>query len=222
MDNGHNCYNLIVEIENPISENVAIKKEIDAVLIGAKKPQQKIETVANTIFPKVLCSYDAPREEFYRRFHAIYPNLRKIRKNMGGTYFGRLVSWKYEDRHHSFNQVENTIYKLIEAKSKPRPIKVRYEMSIYDPSLDKASYIGFPCMSFISLKIRGNFLDMTVLYRNQFFGSKAYGNYLGLGRLLEFISRSSGYEVGKLTCIATHANLEGYKRAFRRIIDNLD
>jgi len=218
-DNGCKCYNLIVEIENPILEDIAVKKDIDTILLSGTDPEQQVETVANTIFPKALDSLGKPREELYQRFHSIYPLLRKVRKNQNGTYFGRLVSWGIENGDGGHNQLEQTITKLEQAKRSESPKKVRYEMSIYNPIQDGSKLIGFPCMSFISIKIRGNSLDMTVMYRNQFFGSKAYGNYLGLGRLLDFICRCSDYEVGKLTCIATHADLEGYKRPFTKLIE---
>lgn len=89
---------------------------------------------------------------------------------------------------------------------------MRYEMGIYDPIHDYNSLMGFPCMSFISIKIRGSAIDMTAVYRNQFFLQKVYGNYLGLGRLLDFIARHSEFEVGRLTCIATHAAIGNINR----------
>lgn len=202
--NGKDDYNLIVEIENPTLDDKKVRDQFNQVLFNMD--DQRIETVANTIFPYGMNNKSDNRSDFYGRFRRVYPILRKVTENNKGTYFGRLVEWNY-GRSETFNQLEHTILKLAREKSNGRGIRVMYEMSIYDPNLDKNNQMGFPCMSFISLKIRKDFIDLTAIYRNQYFVQKAYGNYLGLGRLLEFISKESGYKMGKLTCIATHAAL---------------
>ena len=68
--------------------------------------------------------------------------------------------------------------------------------------------MGFPCLSHISLTLYKGRLNMTALYRNQHFIRKAYGNYLGLSRLLRFICREVGCEAGALVCVAAHADAE--------------
>ncbi|MBD8591213.1 hypothetical protein IFT92_26095 [Peribacillus simplex] len=215
LDNNSEAYNLIVEIENPIFEDQEVKSGLDTILL--QNSQQRVETVANTIFPIGLYRED-DREKLYDRFNEIYPRLRQISSNQSGTYFGRLVAWNFE-MGECFNQVEKTIEKLIKAKGSSRTIRVMYEMSIYDPKKDQTTMMGFPCMSFISIKIRDDKLDLTSIYRNQHFVTKAYGNYLGLGRLLKFITDNTGFSVGKVTCIATHAQLERNKRAMRALVE---
>ncbi|MCA4158019.1 hypothetical protein [Priestia megaterium] len=204
VQNGKDDYNLIVEIENPTLDDKTIRNQFNEVLFSMK--DQTIETVANTIFPFGMNDKSKDRFDFYQRFQRVYPTLRRVPENSKGTYFGRLVEWNY-GKGETFNQVEHTILKLARENHNGRGIRVMYEMSIYDPDLDKNNQMGFPCMSFISVKIRDGFIDLTAIYRNQYFVQKAYGNYLGLGRLLEFIAYESGYKMGKLTCIATHAAL---------------
>ncbi|WHX25107.1 hypothetical protein QNH47_13110 [Virgibacillus halodenitrificans] len=197
-------YNLIVEIENPVSDDIYIRNNFNKVLHSMG--DQSVETVSNTIFPLGMYEKSKDRNNFYERFSRVYPILRKVPENNKGTYFGRLIEWDY-GRNKTINQVEHTIFKLAREKQNGRGIRVMYEMSIYDPELDCNNQMGFPCMSFISVKVRKNFIDLTAIYRNQYFVQKAYGNYLGLGRLLNFIAKESGYGIGKLTCIATHATL---------------
>ncbi|WP_066071650.1 hypothetical protein [Neobacillus soli] len=204
LQNGREEYNLVVEIENPTQDDIEIRRQFNKILSNMN--DQSIETVANTIFPYGIWSKSDNRFNLYDRFIKVYPILRKVQENNKGTYFGRLVQWSY-GTEKCFNQVEHTIFKLRREKQNGRGIRVMYEMSIYDPVLDLNNQMGFPCMSFISVKIRKGFLDLTAIYRNQYFVQKAYGNFLGLGRLLDFIAKESGYEVGKLTCIATHADL---------------
>ncbi|WP_127588861.1 hypothetical protein [Paenibacillus koleovorans] len=200
------AYNLIAEIDQPIINDQELHQKLNAIL--RELGDQPVETVANTIFPIGLIDSMKNRQSFYSRFMALYPTLRKIPESSRGTYFGRLVAWNFESSpEYPFNQVEHTINKLIQAKQKKNRIRVRYEMSIYDPQLDCNMTMGFPCMSFISVKIRGEFIDLTAIYRNQHFIQKAYGNYLGLSNLLRFIAKESGFQFGKLTCIATHAGL---------------
>jgi hypothetical protein len=50
---------------------------------------------------------------------------------------------------------------------------------------------------------------MTAHYRNHYFVERAYGNYLGLGRLLVFIAHEAGLEPGRLLCVSGHAVLDG-------------
>jgi hypothetical protein len=49
---------------------------------------------------------------------------------------------------------------------------------------------------------------MTALYRNHYFITKAYGNYLGLGWLLKFIADATDRKVGEVLCVSSMAKLE--------------
>lgn len=208
--NKKEAYNLIVEIDNPVQDDIGVRQRLNEVL--KELHFQSVETVANTIFPTPYYAKHKDRSAFYDRFLSIYPQLRRIYDNRTGTYFGRLCAWKYRDVDHcGFNQLEETIRKLSREHSNGRGIRVMYEMSVYDPEIDHNSQMGFPCLSFLSLKIRDECLDLTAVYRNQFFIQKAYGNYVGLGRLLQFICEHTNFQVGKLTCIATHAEFDKQK-----------
>lgn len=92
------------------------------------------------------------------------------------------------------------------------------EMNIYSPGKDKR-IMAFPCLSHISLTLEKRHLHMTAVYRNQFFVQKAYGNYLGLSRLLQFLSLESGCEPGEILCVATHAYADGGKRELRLLVE---
>lgn len=67
---------------------------------------------------------------------------------------------------------------------------------------------GFPCLVHIDLTVFEGRLSMAAVYRHQFLITKAYGNLLGLSRLLAFLAQQSGYEVGELVVHATMADLE--------------
>jgi thymidylate synthase len=211
---GGGSYNLIVEVLNPLDEDAGIRTAVNKML----RRYSPVETVASTIFPKGLWDVTAPREVFYKRFNNCYPSIRQIKSNNTGTYFGRLVNWKYEHPEIKQNQLENTIQNIKMRSRLPSSSEDTYEMTVYDPLQDYHKRMGFPCMSCISIGLEENKLNMTAIYRNQYFIRKGYGNYLGLGRLLHFISVQTGYDLGILTCIATHAELEnGHKNLMNQI-----
>ena len=68
--------------------------------------------------------------------------------------------------------------------------------------------MGFPCLSHISVTLFQGRLELTAVYRNQHFITKAYGNYVGLADLQAFIAAEAGCPVGDLLCVATHADAE--------------
>jgi hypothetical protein len=55
---------------------------------------------------------------------------------------------------------------------------------------------------------RRGLVHLTALYRNHTFLSHAYGNYLGLGRLLAFICAETDTCPGELVSVSTHADAE--------------
>jgi hypothetical protein len=57
------------------------------------------------------------------------------------------------------------------------------------------------------------------VYRNQYFLARAYGNYLGLGEVLRFLTTESSFAVGELLCVASHAYLEIGEYGRQRVED---
>ena len=58
-------------------------------------------------------------------------------------------------------------------------------------------------------------VSLTAMYRNHFYVKKLLGNLVGLGRLLEFVARETNLDVGPLTVISTHAEIDLPKGACR-------
>jgi hypothetical protein len=58
-------------------------------------------------------------------------------------------------------------------------------------------------------------LTLTAMYRNHFYIEKLLGNLIGLGRLMAFVGRETGLQVGALTVISTHAEIDKPNRARR-------
>ncbi|NRQ56334.1 hypothetical protein [Brevibacillus sp. HD1.4A] len=213
---GGSSYNLIVEIKVPLSEHTLVRSGLDTIL--RSKQDQVIETVASTIFPRALYRQGEERTSFYQRFFSIYPLIRRVPDNRKGTYFGRMVALDHVCGTGIENQLEQIIRKYIRHRQEDHT-GVVYELPIYQPGKDANMTMGFPCMSYISFSSEQDRLNLNAYYRNQYFVKKAYGNYLGLSRLLAYVCTESGYKIGRLTCTATHATLEsGFTQSLRQLI----
>lgn len=210
------CFNLVTEIENPTVEHAGIRQLVDQFLEAMGK--KRVDEVANTIFPESLYFPAMGRDSLYQNYEIAWPLIRLFPANKLGTYFYRMIHWG--DRDKPINQLDNVIYKL--RKSKLGGLKYRniYEVSIYRPENDRRNRIGFPCLSHLSFKLYGGQLHLTAVYRNQFYIERAYGNFIGLGRLMEFVARESESEIGSLTCIATHAELDCRRKAVSSLVDS--
>ena len=129
-----------------------------------------------------------------------------------------MIHWGGSDK--PLNQLDSVIYKLRESKSGRLQYRSIYEVSIYRPENDRKNRMGFPCLSHLSFKLYNGQLHLTAVYRNQFYIERAYGNFVGLGRLMEFIAKESEITMGRLTCIATHAELACGRKAVSSLIDS--
>jgi len=202
---GREAWDLAVEISDPADSEVAdIRAGLDAEL--SRQELQSIDTVANTIFPQSLWRSSQNRDEFFGRYRQMVPKLKRFRGNNRGLYFDRLTEWPPASAE-PMNQVEAVIKRLASERQGRGPLRFVYDMSVFSPRHDKRP-MGFPCLAYLNVKLDGDRLRLTAHYRNHYFVERAYGNYLGLARLQEFIAGEAGLSVGPLTCISGHAELE--------------
>ena len=125
-----------------------------------------------------------------------------------GLYFERLTR-HVDGEGATYNPLQDTIDKLIAVKASDHQYKSVYELAVYDPLIDRRYRRGGQCLSFLSFKMhpeRG--LTLTAIYRNQTYITRCLGNLIGLGMLQDFVAKQVGLEVGPLTCISTHAELD--------------
>lgn len=204
---------LMLHIEQPLvvdSNEEAVIIIIDRFL--RKHGAHPVVTVANTIFPSALDRGDgvvALRERYLKVY-----KRRMCTPGEWGRYFERMVNW--EDRKGGrIDQLAENVRMLKNART-GRFYENRYEIVISDPVRDMRKALNRQCLSMIELKPeRNGSLHMIALYRNHYYVQKTLGNLLGLGRLLSFIARESGFEVGTLTVNSTSARLdtEGWGKA---------
>jgi hypothetical protein len=204
---GHAAYNVIIDIDNPVVNGTLQDPRVATVNQFLQRFDKSVETVANTIFPRSLyLRHGAPK--FFKVFDDRV--LKKVRRSerWSGYYFERMTNTLGADGK-PFNQLWNIVERIKDKKVKALN---KFELLIFDPArdVDNSPY-GGQCLSYGSFKVipgSNKQISLTVIYRNHFYVEKLLGNLIGLGRLLEFVGRESGVDVGPLTVISTHAQID--------------
>lgn len=225
VERGGEALNLVVGIEDPTAELQPVRNALDRFIEKLREshedPPPTVETAAATIFPAAFYQPHAPDaaghlfelEQLTRRVTRAHP------ENSRGTYFERLVAYPNGDR--TMNQLAAVIKKLRRAADLGYQNGNRYELAVFHPARD-TNPIGFPCLSHVSLTLARGTLHATAVYRNQYFIARAYGNFLGLGSVLQFLAAESGFARGSLVCVASHAEVEAGTYGRARVAALLD
>jgi hypothetical protein len=204
---GHEAYNVVIDVVDPVANTTRQDARIavvDDFLMGCDK---SLETIANTIFPAALYyRYGAPA--FFDVFRDNV--LKKVRRNerWSGYYFERMMQYPV-----SSGEPPNQLWNIVE-RIRDENVRAlnKFELSLFDPvrDVDNSPY-GGQCLSFLSFKIvpgEEKTLSLTAMYRNHFYVEKLLGNLIGLGRLMAFVARETGLQVGPLTVLSTHAEID--------------
>lgn len=214
-EHGHEAYNVIVDIENPIERtdgDEQIIELVDSFLRAHDK--YPIATVINTIFPyKLFLQHGAP--DIYDAFLHVYERIKKPQD--WGRYFHRMIYYETPSGE-VMNPLAHLVEKVRRHAQGARTFKNVYELSLCDPALDLRIYnpekdagrvMNRQCLSFLSFKLHPEKgLMLTAMYRNHYYIARGLGNLIGLGRLQEFIASEADVPVGPLTCISTHAEID--------------
>jgi len=206
------------------NEDPAIRYALDNCL--KINNEQSVNTVANTIFP---ASYWRSKNR-NKLFDTYLKNLPRIKalapnKNHRGLYFERLIAFGSES--NPINQLEHIISMY---KSRPGVRRSMFQASIFDPAQDhnstaqlasfKASIfdpaqdhistaqLAFPCLQHVSFVPQKNSLIMNAFYATQQLFNKAYGNYLGLCRLGNFMANEMGLGFEQMNCFVGVAKMD--------------
>lgn len=189
-------------------EYLDIRQSLDTCLVD--NGDQKIHTVANTIFPNSLwrrSKYE--REKLFERYRKFLPRAKAIKhckqKNRRGLYFERLIA--FGSGPCDGNQLE---YIISQYNARPGVRRSMFQASIFDPGRDHISdpYLPFPCLQHVSFVPQGETLTLNAFYATQQLLNKAYGNYLGLCRLGNFMAHEMGLTFSRMNCFVGVAKLE--------------
>jgi hypothetical protein len=198
---------------------------------------QSVETVAGTIFPRdvyadtgltfhpdmdeeALATLDASAADLYTCYWEMLPILTTDTANRRGTYFGRMISWPGKAGEGT-NQLADRIKHFRRARHRNvgqrnlEDIAIAGEAELLGPPSGLQIYAandlreyGFPCLVHIDLTLYQHRINMAATYRHQYLVTKAYGNLLGLSRLLGFLAQQTGFKVGELIINASFAEAE--------------
>ncbi len=206
--------------DKAVAEDASIRFALDAALLEAGL--QKIQTVANTIFPQALWRIaKGDRKELYKTYVKNLPDYVAMEssKNQRGLYFGRMVAFdvdhKTGDRlaHIPTGKVDdgNQLEFIIE-HCKPRTRISMFQAAIYDPGRDQtpAAQLGFPCLQHVTFvpNFHEKTLALNAFYATQQLFVKGYGNYLGLARLGHFVASQTELDLSRVTCFVGVEKME--------------
>ena len=243
------CVHLVMTVENPGSENEAVRDALDRALDATDTPS--VETVAGTIFPKSLYrspgyswspdldeqavrELDAAAHNLYERYVGMLPVLLRVRANNSGTYFSRMVTWPGKEAGGT-NQLDLRIFRIRGEFANGRrtnntlDIDVGADALLSEPLAGVQILVpsgqrtrGFPCLVHIDLTLFDGTLHCVAVYRHQNLITKAYGNLVGLSRLMHFLCEQTGAECGELVVHATLADAElGHRARPRELVESI-
>lgn len=197
-----------IDEKGTIIEDTELHKAIDEFL--DKKGKYSCQTVANTIFPKSLWNPKKNRKTLFDRYNRVHSIIMKSDvRNKKGRYFDRLI--RYDDNNHNGKLVNQLEYIISTRMDKNNHRRSAYQASIINPYTDHTHQpiSGFPCLqqiSFIPNSQKGT-LSVFGYYPYQYIIDRAYGNYLGLCWLGQFMAHEMGLEFSEMTCVTGIAKL---------------
>lgn len=217
---------LIVNIEigqnGAPREDEALRTSLDQYLL--KSGNGQCNTVANTIFPQGLWRPGVAKDDaadLYRRYAKILPQLRKYPANRRGTYFERMIAYQPKDcLTEPVNQLNHTVNTFRSGNRRRSALQV----SVFDPTRDHTNgrQLGFPCLQHVFFtRTADNQLIINGVYATQYMVERAYGNYLGLCRLGQFVASQLNLPLIRLTCFASLAELGNANKSDLRKLETL-
>jgi hypothetical protein len=197
------------------TEDPAIRSQIDTHL--ANHGKYSVDITAMTIFPYRTWNRKGRVHDqaFYDYLlNELFPRLKaRSTLNRRGMYFERMMAYQgaKDGNVATLNQLRFVIDLLADGVANGhRPRHSALQISCFDPTKDHtgASRQGFPCLQQVSLAYDNtNGLALTAYYPTQFLFDRAYGNYLGLCHLAEFIAEATTLNVVRANFYITHPQL---------------
>jgi hypothetical protein len=196
--------------------------------------------------PSDTAHLDRAAADLYEVYSEMLPVLCTADGNLRGTYFGRMISWpgkapgginqlaervKYlRQVRHEGKSAHNLSDIAIGGEAETPPDHANSSANDVDDvglqvyaTTDRRQR-GFPCLVHVDFTLLAGQLSMLAVYRHQYLITKAYGNLLGLARLLGFVAAQTGFAVGELAVQATLADTQeqhfGGKRGVQDLIDS--
>jgi thymidylate synthase len=194
-----------IQRESDDWDDAGARTRVNALLEEANR--QPVEHVASTIFVKSWWNKGRPRHEYYERYKKNLPKLRSFRQNANGIYLERLINYPGELGKEGLNQLE----KIVEMFNSGTRRRSAFQATPYFPFTDLKGtpYLHFPCLQQVAfIPTPGKRLTVVGFYPVHYLFQRAYGNYLGLAHLGEFMAHGMSLHVDRVMCVAGVATLE--------------
>ena len=218
MKNDWHVWNLIVQTTEPESFNEVFHEK---VRIFAKEQNfRSPKGNAYIIFPFNLYDPSKGAQDLFDKYNnprGLYE--RKFKRNWG-TYFRRLSHVDNSDNENC--QLHNLINAI---NNSDKVFKAAYTLIIQRPGKELVRNRGGPCLNYIAVQLKpGNPKEISLLcvYRNHDFLERAYGNYWGLTKLLQFIAHETDSKPKRVTCVSSHSYVKDKKRALKQLVKSLE
>jgi hypothetical protein len=158
----------------------------------------------------------------------VFPRLSAAnrRANRKGTYFLRMISFGADPRTDQ-STGENQIKKLLEIwQNNPHIPQSVLQLAIRDPARDLTHNPRpfFPCLQQVSFAYDNESgISITGYYPTQYIFDRAYGNYLGLSNLGNFVAREMNRKLVRVNCICSNPLIGSPKKtALQQFVRGLD
>jgi thymidylate synthase len=215
------AWNVVVQIDNPMQYNNDFNNLLEQFSIknGLISPKH----VAHTIFPETFYQNGISRSKLYYKYWRFFNRPREKPRSGWGTYFERMI--EYSTPNGNIDQLGNIIDNI-----NKRPVNYGASHIMVIPYLDREAnkIMGGPCLNYITIQTenvaehRGKeVINLLAVYRNHDFTERTYGNYWGLCNLIKYIAYETKSEIGKLTCVSSHAFAQNHKRALVDIANDI-
>jgi thymidylate synthase len=217
-DNNWDVWNLVVQISDPTSYDKLIHNTFKDFAVDNDRISPK--GVAYTIFPHKLYNRVKCANKLYSAYmDKIYTWTRKRKHKGWGTYFQRMIA--YPGQKEPINQLANIIDAI---NNRDRISRASYTIVIEKPGGETIRPLGAPCLNYIAVQIESdsNAISLLCVYRNHDFFERAYGNYWGMCNLLCFIANETKLAPGSVTCISSHAYINGSITNFKAFLEALN
>ena len=145
----------------------------------------------------------------------------------GESSFTQIIA--YDSKEDSTNGINksNQLETIIEAYNSRKGVRRSVlQTSIFDPIRDHSSraYLSFPCLQHVTFAPYNDGHNMTVngFYAMQHLFERAYGNYLGLLYLGQFVAHELGLKLIQMNCMIGIGKLEVYNNHIKQLSERIE
>lgn len=202
--------NLLVHITSPAHLLEPELRELDPRSVEPES--MSVFDVATTIFPRQTSRWEMTPNDFAKHYTAIYARLKRRTQSGWGFYFQRLASFGASKAPQLARVVDGL-------STWGRNHHGAFVVHFSSAETDRPRRRGGPCLQYVQFTPDADTLSLTAVYRSHDYFHKALGNFVGLARLLGYVCRHTGHEVGAINCLSTYAFVGARRSQMKALLD---